>query len=240
MIIKFPYLLSATLILMVSSSAQADIYKWKDARGGTHYGDTMPIEASGRATTELSKRGNIIKQKPAAETPEQRAASEAEQAHVAQEQQGQTEQKRHDTALLNTYTSPAEIDLARDRNLEQAKLVVNGTNLRLTPLKEKQIKLIQQSGGQIPITGPLAAEYADNAKHISALAEIISQKNKEMADIRSKFDADKARFIELSGKNNAAPMAAPPAAAYAPMPPSPATKAGAPAPRNTMYGPNRY
>lgn len=197
---KYQPLLVVALALNVASIAHADIYKWKDAQGVTHYGDTMPPQAAGRATTEMSKRGTVIKQTPAALTPEQRLNNEAEAAKATKEQQSQTEQKRHDSALLNTYTSPAEIDLARDRSLEQSKLVVDGTNLRLAPLRDKQAKLKQQSGGKVPSTGPQAAEYAANLKHITELEDILSQKSKEMADIRSKFEADKARYIELTGK----------------------------------------
>ncbi|WP_124948586.1 DUF4124 domain-containing protein [Sulfuriferula thiophila] len=197
---KYQILLVAALALSTATVAHADIYKWKDAQGVTHYGDTMPPQAAGRATTEMSKRGTVLKQTPAALTPEQRLNNEAEAAKITKEQQSQTEQKRHDSALLNTYTSPAEIDLARDRSLEQSKLVVDGTNLRLAPLRDKQAKLIKQSGGKIPGTGPQAAEYAANLKHITELEDILSQKSKEMADIRSKFDADKTRFIELTGK----------------------------------------
>lgn len=197
---KYKLLLGAIFTLNAATAAHAEIFKWKDAQGVTHYGDTMPPQAAGRATTEISKRGMVIKQTPAALTPEQRLSNEAQQAQAAKEKQLQTEQKRHDAALLNTYTTPAEIDLARDRNLEQSKLVIDGTNSRIAPLQAKQAKLIQQSGGRIPVKGPLAAEYASNEKRIDDLKAILAQKNKEMADIRSRFEADKARFIQLTGK----------------------------------------
>ena len=200
MIAKYRILLGTALIFSAATVAHADIYKWKDAQGVTHYGDTMPPQAAGRATTEMSKKGTVLKKTPAALTSEQRLNNEAEAAKASKEQQSQTEQKRRDSALLNTYTSPAEIDLARDRNLEQSKLVVNGTNLRLTPLHEKQAKLLQQAGGKIPSTGPLAAEYKQNAQHINDLEAILAQKSQEMTEIRSKFEADKARYIELTGK----------------------------------------
>ena len=202
MTIPYKLILGTTLMLSTATVAHAEIYKWKDAQGVTHYGDTMPPQAAGRATTEMSKHGIVIKQTPAAMTPEQRLDNAAEAAKEVKEQQTQTELKRRDTALLNTYTSPAEVDLARDRNLEQSKLVINGTNLRLAPLQEKQAKLVQQAGGKIPHSGPQAAEYAANQKHITELEAILAQKNQEMNDIRNKFNADKARYIELTGKNN--------------------------------------
>ncbi|MFA5171203.1 MAG: DUF4124 domain-containing protein [Sulfuriferula sp.] len=182
-------IISALVILNLAPLAHADIYKWKDAQGVTHYGDTMPPQAAGRATIEMNKKGNIIKETAAALTPQQRAQNEIEQAKLKKEAQTLTEQKRRDSALLNTYTSPAEIDLARDRSLEQYNLVINGTNARLEPLRAKQAKL-----------SPKSDEYVENMKHITDLMEIIAQKNAEIATTKAKFDADRARYIELTGK----------------------------------------
>lgn len=179
----------ALIALSLSSLAHADIYKWKDAQGVTHYGDTMPPQAAGRATIEMNKKGNIVKETAAAPTSAERATQDAEQAKQKKDLQTQTEQKRHDSALLNTYTSPAEIDLARDRSLEQYKLVINGTNARLEPLRAKQSKL-----------APKSTESIENMRKISDLTAIVTQKNIEIDTTRAKFDADKARYIELTGK----------------------------------------
>lgn len=205
-----PRLLGTLLVLSVCSNAQADIYKWKDAQGEIHYSNSLPAQAAGYANIELDKHGLVVKQQSAALTPEQRAIETAAQARLASLQQSQTEQKRRDTALLNTYTSPAEIDLARDRNLEQAKLLITGTKSRLAPLLDKQAAVVKQTGGKIPASGPLATEYKDNARHIAELQDMITRKTKEMDAIRAKFAADKAHFIELTtnapaaGKNSGA------------------------------------
>ena len=200
MIIYFNRIFGVMLVLGALTPAHAEIYKWKDAHGETHYSNTLPPQAAGYANTELNKNGLVIKQKQAALTPQQRLIEEAEQTRMMNEQQTLTEQKRHDTALLNTYTSPAEIDLARERNLEQTRLIITGTNSRITPLRDKQAALIKQAGGKIPASGSLAVEYQDNARQISQLNDLIAKKNKEMSAIHEKFAADKARFAELTTK----------------------------------------
>lgn len=192
------HLLGTLLVLSACGHAQADIYKWKDAQGEVHYSNTLPAQAAGYANIELDKHGLVVKQKSAAPTPEQRASEAAAQARQAIEQQSLTEQKRRDTALLNTYTNPAEIDLARDRNLEQAKLIINGTQSRLAPLLDKQATLVKRAGGRIPVSGPMVTEYKDNARHIVELQDMIARKRKEMNTIRARFAADKAHFIELT------------------------------------------
>lgn len=199
-----PRLWGVLLVLAVYSDAHADIYKWKDAQGEIHYSNSLPAQAAGYANVELDKHGLVVKQKSAALTPEQRATEAAAQARLASRQQSQTEQKRRDTALLNTYTNPAEIDLARDRNLEQTKLLITGTKSRLAPLLDKQAAIVKHSGGKIPASGPLAAGYKDNARHIAELQGMIARKNQEMDTIRAKFAADKTHFIELTTSASAA------------------------------------
>lgn len=191
------------MIFGLAVPAQAAMYKWVDAQGHTHYGDTLPQQATGRANVELDKQGLAIKKNAGALTPEQRQQRAVEQARLQQELQAKTEQKRRDTALLNTYTTPAEIDLARDRNLEQAKLTINGSQVQLRQLRARQAQLDQRMAasaqGKRPVPAHITEAHDANAREIARLENTIAQKRKEMTDTRAKFDADKARFIELVG-----------------------------------------
>lgn len=191
------------MIFGLALPAQAAMYKWVDAQGRTHYSDTLPQQATGRANVELDKQGLAVRQNAGTMTPEQRQLRAAEQARLQQELQTKTEQKRRDTALLNTYTTPAEIDLARDRNLEQAKLTINGNQIQLRQIRARQAQLDQQMAVSVRGKRPIPAHVTEmrdaNAREIAQLEGIIAQKRKEMTNTRAKFDADKARFIELTG-----------------------------------------
>lgn len=191
------------IALGLALPAQAAMYKWVDAQGRTHYGDTLPPQATGRANVILDKQGLAIKQNAGAPSPAQREAIAVEQARQHKELQARTERQRRDTALLNTYTTPGEIDLARDRNLEQARLALNGNLARLAQLRARQTQLDQQvarvAGSRRPIPAHLADMQHANARELSQLEQSIAQKREEMASTRARFDADRARFIELSG-----------------------------------------
>jgi len=191
------------IVLGLALPAHAAMYKWVDAQGRTHYGDTLPQQATGRANVVLDKQGLEVKQNAGAMTPEQRQQRAAEQVRLQQELQAKTERKRRDSALLNTYTTPAEIDLARDRNLEQAKLTINSNQIQLDQLRTQQARLDQQMAvvarGKRPIPAHITETHDANAREIVRLENAIAQKRKEMAETRAKFDADKARFIELTG-----------------------------------------
>lgn len=191
------------LALLASTlPAQATMYKWVDAHGKTHYSDTLPPQALGRGNVELDKQGLAIKRNDGALTAEQRQQQAQAQARKTQEDFALTERKRRDSALLNTYTSPAEIDLARDRNMEQARLIIKSNDARLTPLRATRVQLAQQIAGitrnQKPPPAHLTQARDANAAEIARLEQLQAQKNKEMDETRAKFDADKARYIELT------------------------------------------
>ncbi len=191
------------IIFGLAAPAQAAMYKWVDEHGHTHYGDTLPQQATGRANMELDKQGLTIKKNAGAMTPEQRQLRAAELLRQQQEQQVKTEQKQHDTALLNTYTSPAEIDLTRDRNLEQTKATLKGLQTQLIQLRAQQTQLDQQTAlatrNKRPIPPHITASHDANAREIAQTERSISQKNKDIGNIQTRFDTDKARFIELTG-----------------------------------------
>ncbi|GBL45663.1 hypothetical protein SFMTTN_1473 [Sulfuriferula multivorans] len=191
------------MIFGLALPAQAAMYKWVDAQGRTHYGDTLPQQATGRANVELDKQGLTIKQNAGAMTPEQQQLRAAEQVRQQQELQAKTEQKRRDTALLNTYTSAADIDLARDRSLELVKLSIQNSQNQLSQLRAQQAQIDQQitlkTQGKHRIPVRITEGHDANAREIALLESAIAQKNKEMADTRARFATDKARFIELTG-----------------------------------------
>jgi len=191
------------LALLASAlPAQAMMYKWVDAHGKTHYSDTLPPQALGRGNVELDKQGLAIKRNDGALTAEQRQQQAQAQARKTQEDFVLTERKRRDSALLNTYTSPAEIDLARDRNMEQARLIIKSNDARLISLRATRAQLAQQIAGitrnQKPPPAHLTQARDANAAEIARLEQLQAQKNKEMDETRAKFDADKARYIELT------------------------------------------
>jgi chorismate mutase len=191
------------LALLASAlPAQATMYKWVDAQGKTHYSDTLPPQSLGRGNVELDKQGLAIKRNAGALSAEQRQQQAQAQARKTQENVVLTEHKRRDSALLNTYTSPAEINLARDRNMEQARLIIKSNDARLTPLRATRAQLVQQIAGitrnQKSPPAHLTQARDANAAEIARLEQLQAQKNKEMDETRAKFDADKARYIELT------------------------------------------
>ncbi|MCX7193605.1 MAG: DUF4124 domain-containing protein [Proteobacteria bacterium] len=189
--------------LVFSLPVTAKTYKWVDDKGVTHMGDTIPAEYANKDRSELNKSGRTVSTKDVL-TPEERSAKEAEEARNKAELDIVRNKKIHDSSLLNTYSNVREIDLARARNVQQidaraqvANKQLGDANNNLADLKTKT-DAYTKAGKPIPtyLKEDLAAAQAVTAK----LSKDIAGINAEKAALESRYDADKARYKELTGK----------------------------------------
>lgn len=215
-------LLAAAAMLASSGSARAALYKWVDEKGVVHYTDTLPPEAVDKARTELNKQGVEVKKTDKALSPEQRRAIEQDAQRQKQVAREQEEVARRDRALLSSYSSEAEIDLARKRSLQTIDNVVQSTlaySEQLTRRKvEIEAKKEEQKGK--PIVAVFDRELESIDSELARQAEVIAQKKHETDMVVAKYDADKQRWRELNAakaaenaKSAVAPEAAPSPAA---------------------------
>jgi len=192
----------AVIVLLAAGAAEAGgMYRWVDGNGRVHYSDTPPTTYQQSGGAELSKQGNVIKRTQS--EAERRAEAErlAEQKRIEAEQQ---KQAQLDRALTQTYTTEAEIDLARDRALENYKLMNRGAEIRARAVEANLAELnsrvasIQKSGRKV---SPNLQQQLDQAlRESQELKRSIQNNEAAMDQVREKYAADKARFRELTGK----------------------------------------
>jgi hypothetical protein len=92
-------------------------YKCVDEKGITHYGDTMPPQCAKKEITEMTQQGSVVKKYEAPLTPEQLKAQNEERERRREGDKKLAEQKLRDHALIATYGSEREFDVARDKDL---------------------------------------------------------------------------------------------------------------------------
>jgi predicted phage-related endonuclease len=164
-----------------SLPAGAAMYKWVDEHGTTHYGDSVPPRYASRAAERGKPAAQPAKNEPSKAV--QVAPSEEEQAKRKAEAKRQLDRQRQDTALLSTYASEKEIELARTRELKrnQDTLKMASSGLARSGTREDQQKL----------------------------DALMAQGRQETDSINAKFDAQLARYRELTKPSaESAPAAA--------------------------------
>jgi len=107
----------AVLLAVMSGRAHAALYKWTDAHGEVHYSDKLPVEAVNGATTQLNRQGVAVRKTEAARPIAQQpvAHTENEEQQLREAQRAKVLAARRDRALIESYASESEIDLAKSR-----------------------------------------------------------------------------------------------------------------------------
>ncbi|MEZ0232656.1 MAG: DUF4124 domain-containing protein [Methylophilaceae bacterium] len=168
------------------------IVKWVDEKGITHYGDSIPAQYSGRDNTVINSRGIVI---------QRNVAAPAQATAVAEKNQ---ELARRDRALLASYTTQEEIDLARDRNLQMDEITITGLKQRregtVVRLGNIQKRVDGFNNRKKPLPDEVNKELLDTKTEINNIDEQIKQRLASMDATRARFDIDKQRFISLKEK----------------------------------------
>jgi hypothetical protein len=184
-------------------AAADQMYRWVDRQGKVHYGDTVPPEYAGQATKVLTGTGRVIKETGPALTPEQIQARADAEARDKEARDKATEQKRRDAALLASYTSLGEIDLAEKRNLEAVDLQIKSNELRIKSVQGRLDGLKKQEARITERKKPVPEDLTRDIEHAEAeilhLKENIAKAEQEKDALRSRYAVDRKRYAELKG-----------------------------------------
>jgi hypothetical protein len=191
----------AVALLLAVGSAQAAMYRWVDSNGRVHYGDTLPPTYQKSGAAEMNKQGQVIKRTQSEAERKADAEREVERKQIQQEQQ---KLLQRDRALTSTYTTEAEIDLARDRALEHHKLAIMGAEIRAkvveTNLAELRGRIAKIEKAGRPVGSGLRDQLDQATKESLDLKRTILNNEEAMVQVREKYTADKVRFREITGK----------------------------------------
>jgi len=202
--------LGAALFVLTSPHARATTYKWVDDQGVVHYTDKMPPEAVNKGSVELNKQGIPIKKNDPALTPEQRKAREADEERQRQGAQQRAEVERRDRALMQSYTTEAEIDLARKRALGTIDAQVQSAQAYSTQLTKRKVQLDTQraAAGDKAVSPVIERELTNIDDELAKQADLIAGKRREADTVNARYDADKQRWQTLKAISEANAAAA--------------------------------
>ena len=189
-------------------------YKCVNEKGVTLIGDTPPDGCEHVEMYEVTPGGKVLRKIDPTPSPDQLKAYAADADKRRAEEKAAAEQKRKDAALLSTYTSEKEIDMARDRNIEPIRGRIKSAQTRMDAI-DKRLKQIDEEmefykAGKSKkkgdkASGPpvgLVSDKERNQKERESLVSSIAASEKEIVAVKARYDADKERFNELKGNTS--------------------------------------
>lgn len=204
-----------TSALAQSKDGKGRIVCWKDKSGKVvGCGDKVPPEYQDSATREMDRRGVTRGTTESTEDAAKRRAADQEAAKVrAEEQKRLAEQRRQDTALLNTFSNEKEIDQKRDRDLQQIDLQLTQFKVSLKNATDRhtEAKARSDAGSKDQKTlDMLKDDLAKSAGEKQRLEQTVNAKEKEKEEIRLRYADQKKRYLELKGGETTAATPADP------------------------------
>jgi hypothetical protein len=119
-----------------SASAQKKLYRWVDAEGKVHVGDTLPADALDRARQEINSRtGDVQATVDRALTPEEKAAQAAEAQRTQAADAIAAQQKRNEDAMLSSYLTEDDLKRAYQERISLLKQTLESTDVSLMSLR---------------------------------------------------------------------------------------------------------
>ena len=205
----------APIIFLLATSAQGanEFYCCHDPSSGRRVcGDTLPEQCRGRAYRVLDSGGNIVKEVGPPLTAEQKAEQALENRRKKKQEEADRELRRRDQALLDTYSTPEDIDLAQKKAEADVNFAILAAIARIDTAQTKRKKLADEAEFYKKKTLPpdLDRELKAIDHEIRLQQELLDLKKKDFETIKAKYDADRKRYFELTRRPPATPGTATP------------------------------
>jgi len=196
-------LLSTALPVLAAPSAVTgdEVYRCRDARGQSHFGQNIPPACMDLDVEVLDKSGRIVRTIPGRRSMEQVAQQKAA------EEAGKAAAQR-DRTLLATYLSVADIERLRDQRVELLEQQSRVTEQYIANLREREARLMgevqrfrpySEAPTAPPMPDHMAEDIVNTVNGLQVYEQELAKNTTERDQLRSAFNADIARFKELKG-----------------------------------------
>lgn len=178
-------------------------YRCTGKDGKRYYGSTLPKQCMGQPIEQLNSRGLVVKRIDPEGDDKARAAKAAELAAKREREDTAKEESRRNRALLATYTSEKDIDEARRRSLAENQKTVGEIQRRIDGIRKDQLKYSKEMEFYTGKNKPpfkLSRDIKNAEIDLKAQEGLLAAKRKEVESINHKYDDDKKRYAELTGK----------------------------------------
>lgn len=189
---KLIHLALITCMLFAGSAIAASkgkIVRWVDKNGKVHYGDKPPMPSDSRKASVLNKDGVKVEQ------------IDYDQHDDVTLDKVDAEQARKDAALLGSYSSAEDIDVAKERNTKIDKNALKLLNRQRDEQKaalakqEKEMETYIAAGKPVPKN--LFAKTQKNKAAIAKTDEMIAKKEEAIKKTEQRYENDKTRYLSL-------------------------------------------
>jgi hypothetical protein len=197
---------SATLSLFLfalSAQGAGTFFCCPDPNSGRRTcGDTLPEVCRGKAYKVISGDGTVLKEVGPPLTAEQKAEAAVLAKRKQEQDELAREQRRKDQALLDTYSSVKDIDVAQQQAESDLQHAIASANAQIDVIRDKRKRYEREAEFYKKKTVPpdIAKELRDADYSIKLLEETREVKRRDFQTIKEKYDSDRRRYLEITSR----------------------------------------
>lgn len=202
--------LSMWIALLVCTAAGAanvtstTHYRWRDAQGVVHFGDTIPPEAVPLGYDIVNDQGLVVRHVDRQKTPAEQAAAAAEAARQAKTKRAAQQQALADTQLLAAYPNETELREAHEAKLAQMQQSITATQANLRSQEQSLADLLARAAelehDNQPMPPYLRKEIASQRQTVADERNEVSRMQNDRAQTARQFDAELLHYRALRAK----------------------------------------
>ncbi len=184
---------ATALLLLGMQAGIAGTFRWVDEDGRVHYSDSVPAEKVRLGYKVYDGEGRQISVVEAAKTESERIEAERQATLAA-------EQERRDRALLATFTSEEDLEVARDERLATLDSAILLAEDKLTKLQAQAGELKAQAASDDSSRQPsqdVATRLKDLEANIGEVEADLAIKQVQRRAVEDAFASDLSRYREL-------------------------------------------
>lgn len=188
-------LLMSGLVVAQKETASKVMYRYKNKEGVTVLDSTIPPQYVNNGYEIMSFSGKVLK----VIAP---VTQGAEGERLYREKLQREERERDDIQLRRSYSNVADIDAAKNRNLESLRGNIGILQANLLSARSRlqtyqsQAAAIERAGRQLP--EDLLKNINNLVQEEKDLQAQIQQREEEYKTVAKKFEEDRKRFIEIT------------------------------------------
>lgn len=199
------FLLCTGTAAIAAQGTDKPLYKWTDEKGVIHYGDSIPPQYVKQERRVLNRQAVEVGLLEGEKTDAERAAD-------AKRMRALSDSQHRDRVLITSYVSVEQIEQTRDQRLDLIEGQVRVTSQYLETLEGRLKNLRTQAlffkpyssnGSADRMPDHLAEDLVLTVRDIRTQARSLASKRAEQDALRTQFQADIDRYLELKkvGRN---------------------------------------
>lgn len=192
-------------------------YRWKDAAGVVHFGDTIPASALANGYEIVNDQGRVVRRVGRVLTPAERRAAAAAAARRAAAARASEQQNLSDAQLLAAYPTEKDLATAQQAQIAQINTDIAALQGNLGSQESALSDLLAHAADlehtQQPIPATLHRRIAEQRSNVNAERGALVRRRADLAKAELTFAAQLQHYRALRAKfSNAGDGAADPPA----------------------------